>query len=133
MLIDINIRMEEMTEKNCMVEEKGSSYESAKLIKIGGTIPVSTVNVTYERGFSNGYSNKDIDKLVEKTKIVDCYHIYDRTITRTTKGEKFTLGAYKGYYMTTVEINGITSAGGWGESDDSEEIAKKVIKAYKEQ
>jgi len=132
-MLELKVKFVNMGDRNCLVETKGKCYEDAKLVKLGGNTPVRTVKVSYRRTFSVGYSDSKAESLEAKYEIIDTYNIYSKAIIRHTEGEKFTLGAYNGYNMYAVEVNGVFAAGGWGEADDRVEIAKRVIEAYKAQ
>ncbi len=55
---------------------------------------------TFQRHFSVGYSAAETDRLMEKFEVSTTFNVYPNgAIVKHETGEKFTMGAYDGYFI----------------------------------
>jgi hypothetical protein len=113
--------------------EKNSKPEGKLFFLSSEGETVRTVKVEYRRNFSVGYSKSETERLQNKYGYSHTYNIHDGGIVRHVDGQVSMDGAYDGYFPTVIWVNGVPSAGGWGDADDSSQIVREVVSAYERQ
>lgn len=80
--------------------------------KGGEIVSVETIEVTYIRDFSVGYSAEETERLQRKFMIKEIINLRQGTIS--WEGDESNQGAFSGYYEEKIRVNGEYSIGGYG-------------------
>ncbi len=77
---------------------------------------LKTINREYTRTFAVGYSDKEIARLTNLSKVSVTLDMVSGVFNQ--EGEKQTQGAYTGYFIKDIFFNGYKSANGYGTYDE---------------
>ena len=68
---------------------------------------MTTIIIRETRTFSIGYSSEETRRLMSETAIVTSYNVYPKGIVKDVQGTKHIMGAYDGYNIATIVVDGV--------------------------
>lgn len=77
------------------------------------TVPIKTLEIKEERGFSVGYSSEKHKDLADKYSVTTRFNIYPKGIIKHRKGDHFLLGANSDYEVCKCIVNEKYTANGY--------------------